>query len=494
MRRPRARSICARLAQGVLLACLVAPSSVWAANACIITDGELPGDVPRSGGIGGTGAPAQGGEPRAEAAREIAAENGGIGGTGAVASGGIGGTGQQAEMGGMGSTGIVGVITGFASVCINGLEVHFDTQTVVTRNANPAGLRDLAIGQFVSIEAGRGKAGLTANRIAVLDAVVGPVTRASNQGLQVLGQNVRVSAETIGTGAAALKVGDRVRVSGPRANDNAVVATRIERTDSATASVSGPASVGLNGALRVAGVPVTGARPSTPVGGREALAVGRWDGRQLVADKLELDPATDFHSSIRQVVLEGFAAPGQKRDRVRIAGKEIQLSKDTAFAGTKSGEIVRDRPMRVLGRLGDDGVVQAVRIETRRELLPRGERGLRGSPEGRDRSESGSDDGTRGSGRDEGGGHGGDGRNERRDEGQRSDGADDSSGRGSSHDGRSGAQDGGKRDLDRGSGSSSGGSSRDERVERSSSSHGGRDERPTVERRSGGGRDRSRDH
>src|SRR5690349_21550179 len=75
-----------------------------------------------NGGMGGTGAP-------------LKKHPGGIGGTGAVA-GGVGGTGigSESDNGGIGGTGIVGTITGFASICVNGLEVHFNNDVPVSEN------------------------------------------------------------------------------------------------------------------------------------------------------------------------------------------------------------------------------------------------------------------------------------------------------------------------------------------------------------------------
>jgi hypothetical protein len=102
----------------------------------------------QEGGIGGTGARAEGG----------------IGGTGARAEGGIGGTGARAD-GGVGGTGIVGTITGFASVCVNGLEVHYDANTPVTVDGRAAPAGELAIGQVVSAEAEVTQSGLRARGI-----------------------------------------------------------------------------------------------------------------------------------------------------------------------------------------------------------------------------------------------------------------------------------------------------------------------------------------
>lgn len=97
---------------------LVATIPLFAQAAPVCVDPEQPGksQVAR-GGIGGTGAPAQSHRDPASPAQN----GGGIGGTGAPAAGdgGIGGTGMPVADGS--SVGIVGVISGFASVCINGV-------------------------------------------------------------------------------------------------------------------------------------------------------------------------------------------------------------------------------------------------------------------------------------------------------------------------------------------------------------------------------------
>ena len=76
----------------------------------------------------------------------------GIGGTGDVAlKPGIGGTGI--DNGGIGGTGIVGVITGFASICVNGVEVHYDESMPVNDNGQTVKTGVLALGQVVVVKA-----------------------------------------------------------------------------------------------------------------------------------------------------------------------------------------------------------------------------------------------------------------------------------------------------------------------------------------------------
>ena len=114
----------------------VMPAIAQGRNACIVGEGGIGGTgAPNSeGGTGGTGVTAQGGTGGTGAT----ADRGGTGGTGQQATGGIGGTGSTADNGGTGGTGIVGVVTGFASICVGGQEVHFDATTVI----RTSGLRE----------------------------------------------------------------------------------------------------------------------------------------------------------------------------------------------------------------------------------------------------------------------------------------------------------------------------------------------------------------
>jgi hypothetical protein len=195
------------------------------------------------GGIGGTGVTA----------------DGGIGGTGIRAEGGIGGTGQRADI----DLSVIGVVTGFGSICVNGVEVHYDASTPVTHDGEPSSARALAIGHVVALHAFGNSAEARARAIDVRSAAVGRVTaieRSSNS-LNVLGQTVRVEPwTTMGPGLAGptladVGLGESLRVSGLRRADGTIIATRIERATSAKEIEGMPAETTRleNGAFIVQG-------------------------------------------------------------------------------------------------------------------------------------------------------------------------------------------------------------------------------------------------
>ena len=113
----------------------------WAANPC-----ALPHLQQFNEGIGGTGL------------KPVREE--GMGGTGHFdVQDGIGGTGYSEGLGGTGApvvsnrVRVVGVITGFASICVNVLEIQVAPETRLLIDGSPASVDALRVGQIVSVEA-----------------------------------------------------------------------------------------------------------------------------------------------------------------------------------------------------------------------------------------------------------------------------------------------------------------------------------------------------
>jgi hypothetical protein len=163
-------------------------------------------------------------------AARAACEPGGMGGTGIRSDGGIGGTGIQASN----DVGLIGVITAFGSICVNGIEVQYDARTPVSADGAAASPSALALGQLVAVRAAANGAQAQAQDIQILHAVVGRVTafNAAAGQLEVAGQRVRLDSSTVlASTAPADLVGQNVRVSGLWRADGSVAATRIERAE-----------------------------------------------------------------------------------------------------------------------------------------------------------------------------------------------------------------------------------------------------------------------
>lgn len=332
-----------------IFAAALIPCLSWAA-VCVTSEG----------GIAGTGAPVQ---------------NGGIGGTGAPRppeKGGIGGTGQQAE-GGIGGTGIVGIVTGFASVCVNDLEVHYDGTTPVERNGLPAPTDQLALGQVLAIEATGRNGALHARRIAILEAVAGPVTRldAGTGRLEVMGQTVQITGETRLVGLARLDelaVGLPLHVSGYRDGADQVIASRVE----VERGMEGVSAIGFikgsgGGQDMVGGVAVF-LPTATPSPGSEVLVRGTWDGSHLHAASVQPDPTLPFLGRVHKVVLEGLVLEHRGAGHLRISGFGVRYSPAIGMADGDIGQAKPGQRVRVTGRLDTGRRLEAEHIQ----MLPAG--------------------------------------------------------------------------------------------------------------------------
>jgi Domain of unknown function (DUF5666) len=154
------------------------------------------------------------------------------------------------ETGGTGATGgsyVEGPITGFGSIIVGGVRFDDSSARVEDADGSNRSRDDLRLGMRVEVESGAiaddgsGGRAATATRVRYASDLIGPVTAADAQGLQigVIGQTVRVTPATVVDGApggaGSLGVGDVVEVHGfPSAGG--YVATRIERRSPAPAA------------------------------------------------------------------------------------------------------------------------------------------------------------------------------------------------------------------------------------------------------------------
>lgn len=297
------------LALGLLASCGPAPrrdtplAATSAGAVCRVGPGGVPPLADR--GIGGTGISAGGARPADTNGLARAADRG-IGGTGRLADRGIGGT------------GIVGVITGFASICVNGLEVGADSSVPVLVDGEPASAAVLRAGQVVAIEAGDTGAALQAGRVLVRHEVSGPVEAVGPDGsLRVAGQEVAMGQKVaMGQGVlgGAPERGDWVEVSGLRRPGGDILATRIDRRAPGSLLVRGRLER-KSGGWRIGGlhVRVPAGLAGIASAGSYAAVTGRWDGGALAADTISPDllaanPAALFGPGIERFVIEGYAS------------------------------------------------------------------------------------------------------------------------------------------------------------------------------------------
>jgi len=132
---------------------------------------------------------------------------------------------------------VVGPITGFGSIVVNGVHYNVDKASVVV-DGNPATPSDLELGQIVNVVGERDASGSTgtANQVLFRTNVRGPIAavNSASSEITVLGQTVVAGSSTIfelsGVPSSfdSLRDGDLVAVSGFVSAHGTIEATRIE--------------------------------------------------------------------------------------------------------------------------------------------------------------------------------------------------------------------------------------------------------------------------
>lgn len=327
---------------------------------------------PTPGGVGGTG---------------LSDPGDGVGGTGIDSengpTGGVGGTGidaaRQIGSDGVGGTGIVGVISGFGSICVNGLEVEYDEATPIDVDGEPGTSAALAVGQVVAIVAEPGSGGLHARHVAIHAALRGPVSAidSARGELIVLGQRVFVGPDAVFRdltgevvpGLQNLGADAFVSVHGLRGQGGTLMATRVEQvTPSDRVSVSGAVSRGPSGQVAVAGVALSvasrpGQKPSSGAGALQGLALGHWNPTTGSIEAATVVSSFPASLPVSRVSVAGYVLE-RHGDELRTDLARIDVSASSAA----SDAVLGDRVI-VTGRISSDGAVRAerVRIELRRE-------------------------------------------------------------------------------------------------------------------------------
>jgi hypothetical protein len=230
-----------------------------------------------------------------------------------IADRGIGGTGAPAVQvtdRGIGGTGIIGVITGFASVCLAGQEVALPPDVPALVDGQRGRLDDLRAGQVVALQASGAPGTLQAQQIMVQHAVIGPVEATGRGTMTVAGQFVFIADAT--GAATGAKIGDWVAVSGLRQTENTIVATRIDPAPPGRILVRGEL-FGLYGTLRIGTLKVRLLNGVHPPGGWPVIAIGHMDGDVLVAESLARDTAAEspsayFGPAVSNFIVEGYVA------------------------------------------------------------------------------------------------------------------------------------------------------------------------------------------
>ncbi|MFN3260322.1 MAG: hypothetical protein ACE37J_07160 [Pikeienuella sp.] len=232
---------------------------------------------------------------------------------------------EEEPRGGIGGTGIVGVLTGFGSLLVNGLAVGTGAETAAENAFGPVPLSSLTVGQALTIEAERRGAVLFARRIVVSDPLVG-VLEAGERGLFVNGVPV------IGETAPGL-AGMRVSVSGLW-RGGAVVASRIAPAAPGPDVIAGEIGSGAGGGVTVGGAAAALLiRLAPPPEGTFVTALGRFEDGRLLIRALDTGRFTGAAGPLERLSVEGYLEPAPAAPGFAVSGLGHSFDPAARLAG-----------------------------------------------------------------------------------------------------------------------------------------------------------------
>lgn len=315
----------------------------------------------------------------------------GGGGDGSSPLGGINGGGLNGggtPVGGINGGGLArGVITGFGSIFVNGVEFSTAGATIRVEDSvvTEASLR---VGQVVVVQgtiSDDGRTG-TARTVAYNDDVEGPVqsVNAATSSFVVLGQTVRVTPTTVFDGGitpasiAGLTPGVLVEVSGLPDSVGAIVATRVERKGSGgelevTGRVASLDSTARRFSLNLLVVDYSAATLTngTLANGAcvEARGASTSAAGALVASRVEIKSCGLPASSGDRGEIEGLITRFASAADFDVGGQRVTTSAATTFvaggAPAAATDLRLDLKVEAEGAFNAAGVLEARRVEIR---------------------------------------------------------------------------------------------------------------------------------
>ncbi|MEM8580545.1 MAG: DUF5666 domain-containing protein [Pseudomonadota bacterium] len=226
--------------------------------------------------------------------------------------------------GGIGGTGIIGPLTDFGSLIVNGLRVEVTSRTRVFTAFGPVDETALAPGQSLTVYATRSRDALVARRVQIDHALIGTLTRTA-EGLSVNGVPIVIDRDA----PAKAVPGQRVAVSGTWAPDRLVV-DRIDPGPDGPDVIAGTLIRSRQSGLLVAGATLSG-NLSGNRPGQYTTVFGTGTASGLDVTKLETGRFKGV-SDLRQLSVEGYLEPIDANPGYRIAGLGHSFARDLRLA------------------------------------------------------------------------------------------------------------------------------------------------------------------
>ncbi|MEM9755114.1 MAG: hypothetical protein AAF914_03930 [Pseudomonadota bacterium] len=208
--------------------------------------------------------------------------------------------------GGIGGTGIVGTLTDFGSLIVNGMAIETPSPTV-TDAFGARSLDSLAIGHSLTIEARRTEtAGLVAERVHLTQPVIGTVGFATPDGRSGVVDGVPVVLEPGAEGL--LRPRARVAISGLW-RGREVVASRVDAVPDGLDVLAGVVETRAAGTMVVSGRQVVLDGLDAPAPGAFVTVIGRTTGLVLEARGLREGRFFGSAGPLVSLSVEGYLQP-----------------------------------------------------------------------------------------------------------------------------------------------------------------------------------------
>ncbi len=263
---------------------------------------------------------------------------------------------------GLGGTGIIGAITGFGSIFVNGVEVEIDRRTRLSVDGEVVDEHPFARGEVVEIVA-TGKGLMHARELTVRHEVIGTVERSDlgTRTFRVLGQIVLAPPSS----AALPLPGERVAISGFRDPQGRIHATRVAPAGQTPGLVTGALRYDAQGVARIGELQILLPGDNRVTDGAMVRVTGKADGHVLTAQRVRVLPATPFGKAVRRLLVQGFlyksGSGGYRIDRFAL---------NLAPEGAHALPVHPDAPLRLDMRPGERG--WSLQRVIRAEGLPMG--------------------------------------------------------------------------------------------------------------------------
>lgn len=285
-----------------------------------------------------------------------------------------------------------GVVTGFGSVFVNGIEYEVVGNTDIQLDGASSTESALQVGMLVTLNGSvnaDGKTGV-AHSIKYADQLEGVVSvnNVATNGtgtLVVMGQTVTVTTETVFASKLAgvtspdlIQVGNLVEVSGYAASNGNITATRIEVKAAAQAGreieVKGiisnlTATTFTLGTLTVDYSGVTGDNRPALANGQyvEVKSTAAYSGTGvLVASKIELeDDGVKGHkgSAGEDVEVQGLVTADYANNQFELNGRSVLIDSNTHFEGGATAQLTTGTKIKLEAHYNSDGALVADNIK-----------------------------------------------------------------------------------------------------------------------------------